>query len=167
MPGATSAIGGASTGKATASIDFLPSSGVLPRFRSDKPARSPMVNYLLVALGVLLNVGAQVALKMTGKDGGEIGLSAIIADPVRWLFNPWFILGVFLYGVSVINWLIVLTRVDLSIAYALMSTGYILTFMAGVWLFHEPVSTPRVLGLLVIIAGVILITRPVQNASLP
>lgn len=122
-----------------------------------------MVNYLLVALGVVLNVGAQVALKMTGKGGGEIGLTAIIQDPVRWLLNPWFVLGVFLYGVSVINWLIVLTRVDLSIAYALMSTGYIATFLIGVWVFDEPQSTTRLVGLAVIILGVILITRPVVS----
>lgn len=122
-----------------------------------------MVNYLLVALGVVLNVGAQVALKMTGRGGGEIGLSAIIQDPVRWLLNPWFLLGLVLYAVSVINWLIVLTRVDLSIAYALMSTGYILTFLAGVWLFGEPVTQMRIVGLTVIVVGVILITRPVPG----
>lgn len=122
-----------------------------------------MVNYLLVALGVVLNVGAQVALKKTGEGGGEIGLSAIVQDPVRWLLNPWFLLGLVLYAVSVINWLIVLTRVDLSIAYALMSTGYILTLLAGVWMFGEPVSQTRIAGVAVIIAGVILITRPVPG----
>lgn len=120
-----------------------------------------MVNYLLVALGVLLNVGAQMALKKTGEGAGHISLDAIIADPVRWLLNPWFLFGLVLYAVSVINWLIVLTRVDLSLAYPLSSTGFILTFLAGVLVFGEQWSATRVAGLVVITVGVILITRPV------
>jgi multidrug transporter EmrE-like cation transporter len=120
-----------------------------------------LINYLLVVLGVVLNVGAQMALKMAGKGAGELNLSAIINDPVRWLLHPWFVLSLVLYAVSVINWLIVLTRVPLSVAYPMSSLGFILTFVAGVWWFGEPWSAIRLVGLVVIIAGVILITRPV------
>ena len=56
--------------------------------------------------------------------------------------------------------LVVLKRMDLGLAYPLMSLGYIATFALGVWCFHEPASFTRILGIAVIIAGVVLLTRP-------
>jgi multidrug transporter EmrE-like cation transporter len=49
----------------------------------------------------------------------------------------------------------------LSVAYPLMSLGYILTLVIGVLVFKEPISMSRILGVVVIIIGVILISRPV------
>jgi multidrug transporter EmrE-like cation transporter len=119
-----------------------------------------MITYLLVLLGMVLNVGAQVALKFATQGSTTLALSDLIAEPVRFLFNPWFIAGLALYVISVLNWLIVLGRMELSVAYPLMSLGYILTLLIGAWLFHEPVTVVRVVGVLVIILGVVLITRP-------
>lgn len=133
------------------------------------------VSYLLVLLGILLNVGAQVALKWAAQglspaspDGGApavpLSFATIAEDPLRVLLNPWFLLGLVLYAVSVVNWLVVLARMELSVAYPLMSAAYILTLLAGALLFKEPLSATRVVGTLVIIVGVILITRPVHLA---
>ncbi len=133
------------------------------------------MNYLLVLLGMLLNVGAQVALKWAavglspaaaatdgaGGHAAQISFASIAADPLRVLLNPWFVIGLVLYAVSVVNWLVVLSRMELSVAYPLMSAAYILTLLAGVLLFKEPLSATRVVGTLVIIVGVVLITRPV------
>ena len=131
-----------------------------------------MINLLLVALGIVLNVSAQVALKLAAKalvpvaatPGGDqagLSLATILADPVRVVFHPWFMLGLVLYAVSVVNWLVVLSRMELSVSYPLMSLAYILTLAIGALWFKEPVTTLRVVGTLVIILGVVLITRPV------
>ena len=117
------------------------------------------LGFALVLLGMVLNVGAQVALKYAVKGFGAVSYG----DPavfLRLAFNPLVILGLFLYAASVVNWLVVLKRMDLGLAYPLMSLGYIATFLLGVWLFDEPMSTSRILGILVIIAGVVLLTRP-------
>ncbi len=114
---------------------------------------------VLVLVGMALNVGAQVALKYAVAGAGSVSY----ADPralVALALNPLVILGLFLYAASVANWLVVLKRMDLGLAYPLMSLGYIATFLLGVWLFHEPLSTTRIIGILVIIAGVVLLTRP-------
>ncbi len=114
---------------------------------------------LLVFVGMALNVGAQVALKYAVQGFGTVSYS----DPavfLRLAFNPLVILGLFLYAASVVNWLVVLKRMDLGLAYPLMSLGYIATFLLGAWLFHEPVNLTRILGIAVIIGGVILLTRP-------
>jgi multidrug transporter EmrE-like cation transporter len=118
-----------------------------------------MPGLLLVILGMVLNVGAQVALKFAVQGAPAVSY----LDPKSLLLlalNPLVILGLGLYAASVVNWLVVLKRMDLGLAYPLMSLGYIATFAVGVMCFHEPLNMTRILGILVIIAGVVLLTRP-------
>jgi multidrug transporter EmrE-like cation transporter len=119
------------------------------------------MTYLLVLLGMVLNVAAQVALKFASAPVAGAAPSNPLADPWRLATNPYFLFRLVLYAVSVINWVVVLARMDLSVAYPLMSVGYILTLFAGVWLFHEPINSTRIIGVVTIMIGVVLITRPV------
>lgn len=121
------------------------------------------MTYLLVLLGMLLNVAAQVALKFASAPPANGAAGGPLADPWRLATNPFFLFGLVLYAVSVINWVVVLSRLDLSVAYPLMSVGYILTLIAGVWLFHEPISAVRIVGIITIMVGVVLITQPVAT----
>lgn len=123
-----------------------------------------MVTYGLVLLGAILNVGAQIALKKAL----PVGESLSFSDPARLLsiLLSWpIILGLSMYAISVVNWVVVLSRINLGVAYPLMSLGYIATYIVGVKYFGEPVSWVRIAGILVIIAGVVLITRPVAGAA--
>jgi len=61
--------------------------------------------------------------------------------------------------VSVVFWILALSRVDVSIAYPMLSIGYIVTAMAGWLLFAESLSVTRVAGIFIIIAGVWLVAR--------
>ena len=61
--------------------------------------------------------------------------------------------------VSVIVWLMVLSRVDISYAYPMLSIGYIVTAFCGYAFFAENMSAVRWLGVIVICAGVFMITR--------
>ena len=67
--------------------------------------------------------------------------------------------GLFLYVVSVVVWLLVLSRVEVSFAYPMLSVGYIVNAVAGYYLFQENLSLTRITGILIIIAGVYLVTR--------
>lgn len=110
-----------------------------------------------------LNVGAQVALKLAS--GGQ-ALSFAEPRALFWtLLTPLALLAMALYAASVANWIVVLSRMDLGLAYPLMALSYILTFLLGLWFFHEPWSWTRLAGVLVIIAGVALLTRPVPAAG--
>ncbi len=125
---------------------------------------APSMTYLLVCFGMFLNVAAQVALKLASTPSTAVANGVVanpLADPWGLATNPYFLVGLVLYAVSVINWVVVLSRIDLSVAYPLMSVGYILTLVAGVWLFHEPISHTRIIGVVTIMIGVVLITRPV------
>jgi drug/metabolite transporter (DMT)-like permease len=63
------------------------------------------------------------------------------------------------YGVSVIVWIVGLSRVPVSQAYPLLSLGYVLNIGLAYWLFDEVPNAQRIIGVAVIIAGVVLVAR--------
>ena len=121
-----------------------------------------MNRYLpLILSGVLLNAAAQLALKQGMRIVGPFtfSLENIIPVGVRVALNPFVITGLLCYVVSVIVWLMALSRVDVSYAYPFLSVGYIVVALAGQALFGEAVGPVRWAGILTICLGVYLITR--------
>ncbi|MEP7062259.1 MAG: SMR family transporter [Betaproteobacteria bacterium] len=112
--------------------------------------------------GVLLNAGAQLLLKAGTNTLGVISLTRDNWLPTLWRMahtGP-FIFGVACYGVSLITWIIGLSRVPVSVAYPLLSLGYIVNAIAAHYLFGEAVTPMRWLGIGFVIVGVFLIARP-------
>jgi drug/metabolite transporter (DMT)-like permease len=121
-----------------------------------------MNRYLpLILLGVLLNAFAQIALKQGMRTIGHFDFSLENVLPVgtRVMLNPFVVAGLFCYVVSVIVWLMALSRVEVSYAYPLLSVGYIVAAFAGQMLFQEALTPVRWAGILVICLGVFLVTR--------
>jgi len=121
-----------------------------------------MNRYLpLILLGVLLNAAAQLALKqgMRGIGHFEFRLANIVEIGPLVALNPFVITGLACYVVSVVVWLLVLSRVEVSYAYPLLSVGYIVTAFAGRIFFNEAMGPARWAGIVVICLGVWLITR--------
>lgn len=115
----------------------------------------------LIMLGVLLNAGAQLLLKEGMRRVGyfEFAWANAIPVGVQVATNPFVLLGILAYVVSVGVWLLVLSRVEVSFAYPMLSVGYIVNAIAGYYLFQEHLSVSRITGILIIIAGVYLVTR--------
>jgi multidrug transporter EmrE-like cation transporter len=59
----------------------------------------------------------------------------------------------------VVLWLVALSRVDVSLAYPMLSLGYVVNALAAWWLFGETLGPGRVAGLVLILAGVWLLAR--------
>jgi len=73
--------------------------------------------------------------------------------------SPYILAGLVCYVVSVVVWMLVLSRVEVSYAYPLLSIGYIVTAFAGRIFFDEAFGMTRWAGIVVICLGVWLITR--------
>ncbi len=121
------------------------------------------ITYLpLILTAVFLNAAAQLALKQgAGRLGGmSFSLDNIVPIGIQVVFNAWIFLGLLLYGVSVVLWILALSRVEVSYAYPLLSVGYVVVAIAGYFVFHEPLSATKILGIALIVAGVIFLSRP-------
>jgi multidrug transporter EmrE-like cation transporter len=119
------------------------------------------VSFGLIISGVLLNAIAQLALKASVRQMGEIKLSLNGAWPVtvQLMGEPALWLGLFCYGISVIIWILALSRVDVTIAYPMLSIGYIVNAVLAWYLFGEALTPERLLGIGIIILGVDILAR--------
>jgi multidrug transporter EmrE-like cation transporter len=121
-----------------------------------------MTKYIpLILSGVLLNAAAQLFLKKGMTSLGEFAFSVAETAPalMRAAFNPYIIAGLASYAVSVLIWMLVLSRAEVSFAYPFLSVGYIVTAVAGYMLFGENLSGVRIGGIALICLGVVLISR--------
>ena len=119
------------------------------------------ISFILVLAGVLLNAAAQLLLK-AGTNG--IGAFAFTADNlvpvgIKVASNPFIVSGLGCYAVSVVVWIMALSRVEVSLAYPMLSIGYVVNAVAAWYLFNEALSAQRMIGIGTIIVGVFLVAR--------
>jgi multidrug transporter EmrE-like cation transporter len=119
------------------------------------------VAFSFLFTGVLLNAGAQLLLKAGTNVLGVITLSADnwAEQFGRMAFEPHIVGGLACYVVSVVVWIVGLSRVPVSIAYPMLSLGYVINAVAAYYIFGETVTLGRWLGIGFIIVGVWLVAR--------
>ena len=120
-----------------------------------------MMIFALILCGVMLNAGAQLFLKAGMGQIGHFEFSAANLLPIglKVMGNPPIITGLAMYVISVGVWLLVLSRVQVSFAYPMLSIGYVVNALAAYYLFGEPLTSIRMLGIFIIIAGVYLVAQ--------
>lgn len=119
------------------------------------------LSFSLVLTGVLLNAAAQLLLKAGTNAIGHFEFSRANILPVGWKLatEPHIFGGLSCYVVSVAVWIMALSRVEVSIAYPMLSIGYVVNAAAAWWLFGEAVSITRLTGIGIIIIGVYIVAR--------
>jgi multidrug transporter EmrE-like cation transporter len=117
--------------------------------------------FSLLMLGVLLNAAAQLLIKagMTRIGEFDFQLSNVLPIGLQIAGNLPILLGLSAYVVSVLVWMMVLSRVDVSLAYPMVSLGYVINAIAAFYLFAEPLSALRIGGIFIILMGVFMVAR--------
>ena len=120
-----------------------------------------VVSFSFLMLGVFLNATAQLLLKAGTNAVGQFDFNAgnIVPVGMKLALEPHIIGGLACYVVSVVVWILGLSRVEVSVAYPMLSLGYVLNAAAAWYLFGETVSVTRLLGIGVIIVGVYIVAR--------
>jgi len=115
----------------------------------------------LILTGVLLNAVAQLLLKAGSRviAGVDVNLGNAWMLLERVAVNPPIIGGLACYAISVVVWILALSRVDVSVAYPMLSIGYVVNAVAAWMLFGEQLNAARMAGIGVIIVGVWLVAR--------
>ena len=115
----------------------------------------------LILTGVLLNAVAQLLLKAGSRAIADVALNFSNTWTIieRIAINPPILGGLFCYAFSVVVWILALSRVEVSVAYPMLSIGYVVNAIAAWMLFGEDLNTARLAGIGVIIVGVWLVAR--------
>jgi uncharacterized membrane protein len=90
---------------------------------------------------------------------GTFPVSQLLYKIIPMFLNPYVFFGFASFGLSSIFWLVVLSRIELSLVYPMVSIAYVLVAIASWLFFKENVTLVRWLGILVIVMGVFLISR--------
>ncbi len=136
-------------------------------------AASPRTGSTLISIGILIvsvafATAGQLTLKAAMESIGRIG-TAQVSDAgqtlMRAVKEPLLWIGLVLFGVSALFWLIVLSRVDLSLAYPFVGISYVVIVALARFIFHEQVPTLRWIGVSVIAVGIALIGFSSKTAT--
>ncbi|MDQ0202594.1 EamA family transporter [Pectinatus haikarae] len=120
-----------------------------------------MINFIMILIGVMLNAAAQLFLKKGMLVIGKVQISfdsIIVALPKICLnYHIWS--GLTCYVISVLVWLVVLSRVEVSYAYPFLSIGYIVTAFIGYYFLGESMNLYKISGIIVICLGILLLYK--------
>ncbi|MEO5736554.1 MAG: SMR family transporter [Variovorax sp.] len=118
--------------------------------------------FSIIFAGVLLNSAAQLMLKAGARALGavSIGSTASLVQ-AAWgaATQPWIGVGLVCYFVSAGLWIVALTRVDVTIAYPMLSMGYVIAALLAWQLFGESLNAGRITGIAIILIGVVVLGR--------
>jgi len=125
------------------------------------PTESSITGFAYVLGSVLCTVYGQIIVKwQVGKAGA---LPATLSGKIQFLlsliFNPWIMSGILAGFFALLCWLAAMTKFELSYAYPFMSLAFVLVLVLSAVLFHEPLTAAKILGVLLIIAGIVVGSR--------
>ncbi|GAA4656139.1 SMR family transporter [Massilia kyonggiensis] len=121
-----------------------------------------LTTFAFIISGVILNACAQLLLKAgTNALGGAIHLTMgnWFQTFIKVVTQAPILGGLACYGISLVVWIIGLSRTDVTIAYPMLSLGYVVSAF-GAWMFlGEAISPQRLVAIGVIVVGVVLLAR--------
>lgn len=119
------------------------------------------MGYLYIFGTILFTVYGQLVLKWRIAAYGT--LPELLTDKLiflfKLLFDPYIFSGFASAFIASFFWMAAMTKFELSFAYPFMSGAFVLVFLFSVFLFNEPVTWQKVVGLLLIVAGIIVTSR--------
>ena len=120
-----------------------------------------MLDFLYIFATVFFTVYGQLIVKWQVAKAGVLPLQikGRIFFLLGLLLNPWIISGLCAGFLAMLCWLAAMTKFELSYAYPFMSLAFVLVLILSALLFHESVTIPKVLGLMLVVAGIVITSR--------
>jgi small multidrug resistance pump len=109
---------------------------------------STTLSYLGLVAAILLGIAGQIALK-----SAAVGASSFGAQ----LFNPLTLLGLVIYGLASIAYIVALNRIPVSIAFPSVAASYVIVALLAHFLWNEPLGWAQLGGIALISGGILLI----------
>ncbi len=131
-----------------------------------------VVNVVLLVISIGLAVAGQLAMKAGMENVTDKGENPLQVEDLKHPFSligrmfregPWAIGGIILYAISALFWLIVLSRVPLSVAYPMVAVGYVVVVLYSYFVFDEPVKWIAWVGLAFIVLGVAITAQGLKS----
>ena len=113
--------------------------------------------FVLFLVSILMSVAGQFFLKAGALKLGQANSSNLLSHVLGIVTTPELLAGLTCYGLGAVTYILLLTRVNLSVAGPAASLVYVFSVLGGYFLFKESIPMSRLAGLSLIIAGVLLV----------
>lgn len=122
------------------------------------------MGYIYILFTILFTVYGQLAMKWRITKFGSL------PDPLidklfflfRLVFDPVIFSSLLSAFVASLFWMAAMTKFNISYAYPFMSFSYVLVFIFSVYIFKEPITIYKLVGLLFIVIGIIISSRSIS-----
>ncbi|MFN2524883.1 MAG: EamA family transporter [Actinomycetota bacterium] len=147
----------------------VPPPEALPAVAATTPSRtSTLISVALLVISVGFAVAGQLTLKYAMDRVGRIG-SVQVSEPAKTFARaakePSLWAGLTLFAISALFWLVVLSRVDLSLAYPFVGLSYVVVVAFSKFFLNENVPGLRWLGVVVVAIGIALVGLSSRSVS--
>jgi len=120
----------------------------------------PMFGTLLLGLvSIMLLSAGQTSIKAGLNSIDGISLANGPLELLKLFDTPWVIVGLGCYGLSAVLWMDVLSKLDFSLAFPMVSLTYLFTLLIGKFFFQETVGIERIVGVVFILVGIFFLVR--------
>ena len=113
--------------------------------------------FCLLLLSVSASVTGQLFLKIGAVKLGKVNAANAISQITGIMTTPELLIGLGCYGIGAVIYILLLTRVNLSVAGPSASLVYVFSVLLGYFIFKESIPLMRLIGLSLIVCGVILV----------
>jgi len=123
-----------------------------------------LINHIYIFLSIIFTVASQLIIKWQMEQHNlseDLSILEKFYSVFLMLLNPFIILSIILTLLSGLSWMIAMSKFDISYAYPFTTLGFVLIFIFSIFLFHEPISWSKIIGLIFIIIGILVISRSV------
>lgn len=111
----------------------------------------------LFLISIISSVAGQFFLKAGASKLGRVDANNFFTHVLGIMTIPELLIGLTCYAIGAIAYILVLTRVKLSIAGPSVALVYVFSLLMGYFIFNEPIPVSRAIGLGLIVCGVILV----------
>lgn len=115
----------------------------------------------MILVNIVLGSIGQISLRFGASRLGDLrtghGIFDSLLMALRGIFTPYVFLGLSLYAISAVIWILVLNQVRLSFAYPMISFSYVFVVLLSALILHEKIPPVTIIGLVFICLGVSLI----------
>lgn len=118
-----------------------------------------MMSYAYIAMTVIFTVYGQVIVKWQAGQAGALPPAA--GDKILFLLrlvfcNLWILSGLIAAFFASLAWIAAMTKFPLSHAYPFVSFSFVLVMLSGAIFFQEPLSMPKIVGMICIVSGIVI-----------
>ena len=119
------------------------------------------MDFLYILGSILCTVYGQIVVKWQVGNAGPLpaGGPERVSFLLGLVFNPWILSSVLAGFLALLCWMAAMTKFELSYAYPFMSLSFLLVTALSALIFHEALTVPKVVGLLLIMGGIVISSR--------